>query len=173
MSSLSVTNILQLYNYILPFFKSLTFKSRKATDFQYWEVVVKLKALGYTTKPEGKECILEISKYINKRYSTNLVVAKAPDLKEISKIFDCPPIYDLASGLSYKAYSDIAKAAKKCNKGYGVNVYDNGELVKGSPFPSYTQAALALGNINISSVITKKIDTGKLYKNRFKFESSV
>jgi len=35
MSSLSVTNILQLYNYILPFFKSLTFKSRKATDFQY------------------------------------------------------------------------------------------------------------------------------------------
>ena len=35
MSSLSVTNILQLYNYILPFFKSLTFRSRKATDFKY------------------------------------------------------------------------------------------------------------------------------------------
>lgn len=173
MSSLSVTNILQLYNYILPFFKSLTFRSRKATDFKYWEVAVKLKALGYNTKPEGKESILEISKYINKRYSTNLGVAKTPDLKKISKIFLGPPVYDLASGLSYKAYSDIAKAAKKGNKGYGVNVYDNGELVKGSPFPSYTQAALALGNINISSVITKKIDTGKLYKNRFKFESSV
>lgn len=173
MSSLSVTNILQLYNYILPFFKSLTFRSRKATDFQYWEVAVKLKALGYNTKPEGKESILEISKYINKRYSTNLGVAKTPDLKKISKIFLAPPVYDLASGLSYKAYSDIAKAAKKGNKGYGVNVYDNGELVKGSPFPSYTQAALALGSINISSVITKKIDTDKLYKNRFKFESSV
>jgi hypothetical protein len=35
MSSLSVTNILQLYNYILPFFKNLKFKSRKAIDFQY------------------------------------------------------------------------------------------------------------------------------------------
>jgi hypothetical protein len=35
MSSLSVTNILQLYNYILPFFKSLEFKSRKAVDFKY------------------------------------------------------------------------------------------------------------------------------------------
>jgi hypothetical protein len=35
MSSLGVTNILQIYNYILPFFKSLTFKSRKIVDFQY------------------------------------------------------------------------------------------------------------------------------------------
>ena len=56
-------------------------------------------------------------------------------------------------------------------------MYDNGKLVEGSPFSSYTQAALALGNINISSVISKKIDTGgvpgKLYKQRFKFESCV
>lgn len=35
MSSLSVSNILQLYNYVLPFFKSLEFKSRKNVDFQY------------------------------------------------------------------------------------------------------------------------------------------
>lgn len=174
MSSLSVGNILQLYNYVLPFFKSLVFKSRKAVDFQYWEVAVKLKALGYTTKPEGKKCLIEISKYINnKRYSTNLEVAKAPGLDEICKIFECPPVFDLASGLSYKAYSDIAKVAKKGNVGFGVNVYDNGKLVEGSPFSSYTQAALALGNINISSAIFKKIDTGKLYKQRFNFESSV
>ena len=33
-SILSVTNILQLYNYILPFFKSLRFISRKSVDFQ-------------------------------------------------------------------------------------------------------------------------------------------
>ena len=47
------------------------------------------------------------------------------------------------------------------------------KLVKGSPFSSYTQAELAMGNINISSVISKKIETGKLYKQRFKFYSSV
>lgn len=52
-------------------------------------------------------------------------------------------------------------------------MYDNDKIVKGSPFSSYTQAALALASINISSVISKKIDTGKLYKQRFKFESSV
>jgi len=33
-SILSVTNILQLYNYVLPFFKSLTFRSRKEVDFK-------------------------------------------------------------------------------------------------------------------------------------------
>lgn len=35
MAYLRVRNILQLYNYILPFFKSLEFKSRKIVDFQY------------------------------------------------------------------------------------------------------------------------------------------
>lgn len=54
-----------------------------------------------------------------------------------------------------------------------MNIYDNDQLVVGSRFPSYTQAALALGNINISSVISKKIDTDKLYKARFRFESSI
>ncbi len=34
MANLRVINILQLYNYILPFFKSLEFKSRKIVDFQ-------------------------------------------------------------------------------------------------------------------------------------------
>ena len=35
LASLSVSNILQLYNYIFPFFKSLEFKSRKAVDFEF------------------------------------------------------------------------------------------------------------------------------------------
>ena len=64
MSSLNITNILQLYNYILLFFKSLEFKYIKAIYLQYLEVAVKLKALGYTTKLEGKECIMYINKYI-------------------------------------------------------------------------------------------------------------
>jgi len=128
-----------------------------------------LKSLGYTTLPQGKKLLVDISKYINKRYSTKLNIAEAP--KDINKIFDLPPVYDLASGLSYKAYSDIIKVSKGGQSGYGVNVYDKGKLVEGSPFSSYTKAALALGNINISSVITKKIDTGKVYKNRYTFES--
>jgi len=172
-SILSVTNILQLYNYILPFFKSLRFISRKSVDFQLWELAVKLKTLGHTTNPEGKKCFIEINKYINKRYTTKALVAEAPNLNKINEILNHPPIFDLSSGLSYKALSDIVKVSKKGHSGFGVNVYDNGKLVEGSPFSSYTQAALALGNINISSVISKKIDTDKLYKGRYTFESSV
>lgn len=171
-SSLHVSNILQLYNYVLPFFNSLTFRSRKLVDFQLWGLAVKLKVLGYTTQPEGKTSLIEINKYINKHYSTRDFVEKAPDLKKINKILSSPPIYDLSLGLSYKALSDVVKVSKKGNTGFGVNVYDNGKLVEGSPFVSYTQAALSLGNINISSVISKKIDTGKLYKARYLFESS-
>lgn len=147
--------------------------SRKGVDFQLWELAVKLKALGHTTSPEGKKCFIEINKYINKRYTNRALVAKAPNLNQINKILNNPPIFDLSSGLSYKALSDIVKVSKKGHDGFGVNVYDNGKLIVGSPFSSYTQAALALGNINISSVIYKKIDTDKLYKGRYIFESSV
>jgi len=171
--NLYVENILQLYNYILPFFKSLRFMSRKGVDFQLWELAVKLKALGHTTSIEGKKCFIEINKYINKRYTNSAFVAKAPNLNQIHEILNKPPIFDLSSGLSYKALSDMIKVSKKGNIGFGVNVYDNGKLVVGSPFSSYTQAALALGNVNISSVISKKINTDKLYKGRYLFESSV
>lgn len=89
-------------------------------------------------------------------------------MEEILKFIQSrPPEYDLTIGLSYRAYSDMNI------KGRSVNVYDNGKLLEGSPFPSYTKAALALGNVNISSAISKKIDTDKLYKQRFKFESAV
>ncbi len=171
-ASLSMSNILQLYNYILPFLKTLKFKSRKVVDFNLWEYAVKLKALGYTTNTEGKNCIIEINKYINKRYTTSTQVSEFPKIEKIKNILNSPPIFDLGSGLSYKAYSDIVKITKKGNIGFGVNVYDNGKLIEGSPFSSYTQAAIALGNINISSAISKKIDTNKLYKERYRFESS-
>ena len=172
-SNLSVTNALQLYNYILPFFKSLKFITRKGVDFQLWELAVKLKALGHLTNSEGKKYFIEINKYINKRYTTSALIAEAPNLNKINEILNNPPIFDLSSGLSYKALSDVIKVSKKGHLGFGVNVYDNDKLVEGSPFFSYTQAALALGNINISSAISKKIDTDKLYKGRYKFVSSV
>lgn len=171
-SILSVTNILQLYNYVLPFFKSLTFRSRKEVDFKLWILAVKLKALGYTTKTEGKNCYVEINKYINKRYTTNIVLNQVPNIKIINELLNSPPVFDLSSGLSYKALSDIVKVNNKGYSGYGVNVYDNGVLVQGSPFSSYTQAAIALGNLNISSAISKKIDTDKLYKGKYRFESA-
>ncbi len=169
--NLHVTNILQLYNYILPFFKTLKFRTRKVVDFELWELAVKLKALGYTTTIEGKKALVSIDKYINKRYTNKSQLNEAPDLNLIKGLLKTKPIFDLSSGLSYKALSDVVKVSKKGNKGYGVNVYENDVLIKGSPFPSDTQAALAMGNINISSIISKKINTDKLYKGKYRFES--
>ena len=48
---LDISSILQIFHYILPFFKSLEFKSRKRVDFIYWEIAVKLRALGYLNNP--------------------------------------------------------------------------------------------------------------------------
>lgn len=173
MSSLYVSNILQLFNYILPFFKSLEFKSRKSVDFVLWEAALNLKALGYVTLPQGRQYLVEISKYINKnRYYTNLEKAKEPNMTDIKHLLDSPPVFDLSSGLSYKTLSDLTKTKKDGNLGYAVNVYDNGKLLKGSSFPSFTKAALALDNKNISSVISKYINTNKLYLKRFSFEST-
>lgn len=87
--SLTVGNTLQLYNYILPFLKSLNFKTRKSLDFLLWEAAVKIRALGYHTLPKGWQFLVEISNYINnKRYSTNLnnladLSKKIPDINEI------------------------------------------------------------------------------------------
>lgn len=43
----------------------------------------------------------------------------------------------------------------------GIWVYDNGELVDGSPFPSLRLAGLAINSFNTNSV---KVDSGILFK---------
>lgn len=99
-------------------------------------------------------------------------LTKAPDLKKIYNFLNTtPPVFDLSRGLSFKQLSDGLRKGTNRNQGLCVNVYDNGKLVEGSPFASYAKAALALGNVNISSIISKKIGTNKLYKKRYLFVS--
>ena len=54
----------------------------------------------------GKTYLIVINKYINKRYSTRDFIEQVPDLNKINKLFSNPPIYDLSSGLLYKALFD-------------------------------------------------------------------
>lgn len=61
-------------------------------------------------------------------------------------LLSTPAIFDLTSGLSYKYLSDKVKTKKGGSLGYAVNVYDKGVIIKASPFPSYTKAALSMGN---------------------------
>lgn len=83
--------------------------------------------------------MIEITKYINIRYTTDAQVAETPCLYKINEILNQLPVFDLSSGLFYKALSDLVKVSKKGNLAFGVNVYDNGRLLEGSPFSSYTQ----------------------------------
>lgn len=166
--NLTVGNILQVYNYILPFLKSLEFKTRKSVDFLFGYLG------GEGPDRDRWQYLVDISNYINtKRYSThqnNLAENnnKIPDVKEIGLFWsETSPPFDLITGLTYRALSNQALKIKGSKKGIKVNVFDNDVLIEGSPFSTYTP--LALGNI--SSIITKKINTGKLYKNRYKFET--
>ena len=141
--------------------------------------MVLIHKLGYYYLPEGKKIALEISQSTNKyRYTTNNSnKVELVNWELISKLLAQTPPFDISSG----SHSELVRKftiAKGGRKGFVVYIYESSESnklkeLKGSPFSSYTQAALALGNINISSVISKKIDTGKLYKQRYKFESCV
>ena len=83
-----------------------------------------------------------------------------------------PPVFDLTTGLSFKELSNAYRKGTNTNKGFCVNVYDKGKLVEGSPFSSYKEAAsIVLGSTKYSSMISAKIDTKKLYKKRYLFES--
>ena len=81
------------------------------------------------------------------------------------------PVFDLTSGLSYKKLSYASRKGITINQRLCVNVYDQGKLVEGSPFSSYSKAALAVFGTTYSSMISQKIDTKKLYKKRYSFES--
>jgi hypothetical protein len=50
-------------------------------------------------------------------------------------------------------------------------VYDNGDLVIGSPFESYAEAQAAIGIPRTSVAVRRNIDTGKLYLQRYSFYS--
>jgi len=59
-----------LYDFILPFFNSLPFRSRKEVDL-LWSIAVRMHK-GYYALPEGKSLLLSIASSINTfRYSTN------------------------------------------------------------------------------------------------------
>jgi hypothetical protein len=137
--------------------------------------LVNLRALGYTSTSLGKTYFQDIlANMNNRRYSTNQIQPKLPNLNKIQDFMNnTPPIFDLNSGLIYKQLA-MTEGLKEymAKKRIGVNVYDDGKLVDGSPFPSLSDAALALFGSKVRwSVISRYMDTNKLYKKRFKFES--
>jgi hypothetical protein len=175
--SMNIVKIDLIFNYIIPFFESLEFVSRKKIDYDYWVLMVFMHKLGYYYLPEGKKIALQISSATNKfRYTTN-VKSKIylPEVESISNLFSKNPPFDISSELSY--FDQVRKftIAKGGRKGFTVYIYEskNNKLkeIKGSPFSTYGDGHQVLGLRRGSRTIGRYIDTGKKYKENFIFSS--
>lgn len=168
------------FHYIVPFFESMTFFSRKGVDYLYWVIVVIIHKLGYFYLPEGKKIALQISSATNKsRYTTNLTKTELPSDESISKLLAQTPPFDISSGRSHFGLVKEFTIAKGGRKGFSVYIYElknptpSAKYIelKGSPFSTYGGGHEAIGLKRGSRVIGRYIDTGKNFKNKFLFRS--
>ena len=168
------------FHYVVPFFESMTFFSRKGEDYLYWVIVVIIHKLGYFYLPDGKKIALQISSATNKfRYTTSLTKTELPSDESISKLLAQTPPFDLSSGRSHFELVREFTIAKGGRKGFSVYIYELNEQtpsakyieLKGSPFSTYGDGHEAIGLKRGSRVIGRYIDTEKNYKNKFLFRS--
>lgn len=182
--SMTVTKIDILFSYILPYFESMSFFSRKALDYQYWVISIVIHKYGYYYLPEGKKLALQISSATNKyRYTTSKVNnAELPLHDDISKLLAQPPLFDITNGSSHIDLVRGFTISKGGRNGFTVYVYDiesckvGGEKelrqpLKGSPFSTYAAGHVAIGLKPGSRAIGRYIDTGRAFKGRYIFSS--
>src|SRR5690606_9195781 len=129
-----------LYYYVLPFLDSSKMYTRKKIDFQLWKVALLLKIQGYYLLPEGKKLFLEISDVLNKRYSTRSTCNFDDIIKgifdEYKLILAKDPPFNIESHIPHIDNVRTFSIANKSKRPNTIYLYENGNLVKGSPFPS-------------------------------------
>ncbi len=167
---LVVTDKDVLFQYIYPFFKNLTFYSRKKIDFAIWGLGLYIFIYGYNYLPQGKEILLKLSKNMNtKRYFNN--VSDFIEIKELENLFLINPPFDIHSGKSHFILAKDYSLAKGSRKGFKVYIYKEGVEIQGSPFNSFRLGGKAIGLNSVSS-IRNYLDTGKIFKGEYTFYSS-
>lgn len=182
----SIQNRYFIFFKLLPFFESYTFYTRKFTHFQMWSIILKLKMASFHLIPEGKEIIEKIAQSMNNgSYSNNQIKQIMPDIDKINKLFLLlngtassrqPKIFSILDNTGYKLEPFVLSVIPDINlefekKGYWV--YDKGNLVEGSPFPSLRKAAIAIGHLNSSKSFKVDIEGEKgLFKKRYSFYSA-
>lgn len=167
--SLSITDTDILFQYILPFFNSMPFLSRKGVDFKIWCVGLFLIIHGYHYTPQGKVILLKLSNCMNsKRYYSNII--DFLDMEEIQDLFKNKPVFDIYSGKSHFILAKEYSLQNGSRKGYNVYIYENGCEIPGSPFSSYREGGKVIGLLSVSS-IKNYIDTNKVFKGKYTFYS--
>nr|QJQ35383.1 LAGLIDADG endonuclease [Fusarium pseudonygamai] len=181
--SMTLEKVDDNFYHLIPFFESLTFLSRKSLDYEWWVLSVFIHKLGYFYLPEGKQIALQISSSTNKyRYTTakdSLNKIGLPNIESILNLFKQTPPFDISSHRSHFELVREFTVAKGGRKGFLVHIYEcNSTLndmslkeVKDSPFSTYGDGHEVLGLKRGSRVIGRYIDTGKLYRDKYRFSS--
>lgn len=124
---------------------------------------------------EGRQLILQIKKFINKnRYTTNkLGTVKEPKniQEKINKLNKIQAPFDLSTGLNHIDYAKNFTRLIGGRQGFLVHIYEDGLEISNSPFLSYSAGQKAIGLRANSRVISRKIDTGKIFAGKYTFYS--
>lgn len=167
---LAVTGIDGLFGYLAMCLLPLKFQSCKLVDFYYWCLSLYLHKLGHFYLPQGQALVLAISQFINtSRYSTASVVATKPLLDSILHVLALVVPIMLTPTMAHLVLSQSMARLIICQS---VWVYNNEQLVSGSPFSTYAAALEAIGQPRTSTGVRRTIDTGKLFINRYTFHSA-
>lgn len=178
--SMTIEKVDDNFYYVIPFFESLTFLSRKSVDYEWWVISMFIHKLGYFYLPEGKQIALQISSSTNKfRYTTakdGLNKIGLPSIESNLNLFKQTPPFDISSGRSHFELVKEFTIAKGGRSGFTVHIYESNSIselreIKGSPFSTYGDGHEVLGLKRGSRVIGRYIDTGKLYKDKYRFSS--
>jgi len=172
--SLVVNSVDSLFYYVLPYLDSSKMYTRKAIDFKLWRIALLLRIHGYYFLPEGKKLFLDISDIINKRYSTT--TKNADDIVgdifgRSQAILAQDPPFDIKANIPHIENVRKFSIANRSVNPIIVYIYENNNMIKGSPFASYSAAHKSLGLKPSSNTCNRYIDTGRLYKNKYIFSS--
>jgi hypothetical protein len=130
-----------------------------------------LKIQGYYLLPEGKRLFLDISEILNKRYSTgpiqNVDGIIADVFERYEKMLLKDPPFDVNSNTPHLNNVREYTRLNKPKIPQTVYIYENGNLINGSPFASFSEAHGALGLKSNSNTCNRYIDTDRLYKAKF------
>lgn len=166
---LSNSSVDALHDYLALFLMSMPFQTRKSVDFWYWSLALYFHKYGHFYLPEGRALVLAISQFINdSRYSTALVPAAMPSAENIMQVLSLTIGVTLTPQMSHLM---LRQAFAKLTSIRTIWVYDEGVLVKGSPFTSNAAALRAIDLPRTGSGVKRTIDTGKLFLGRYTFFS--
>lgn len=166
--TLSLTSVGTQYDYLLPYILSVQFISRKAIDLAFWGIVLHMYKTGIAYIPSGRGLIQAIAAYINDgRYSNAPVVMPVPSQLDAIAVIHQPVSVVRTQDISQQIFA--ALVGKHLQR--EVYVYVDGVLH--SKHSTFAAAQSAVGISVISRAASRNLDTGRLYKGRYEFTSSL